>query len=324
VIDNFRGKYRFLSNFYPCTFEYDGLEWQSSEHAFMSRKCLDQPELFERIRNARTPSDAKLLGKKARLPDDWDAVKVSYMEEILREKFSISELRNRLIETFPEELIEGNTWGDKIWGCVKSDGEWVGQNYLGKTLMKIRDEIMKTDKCKVSKGFVEIFVSGPRPQNLGLKNLDPFSDEVFDVLIDFVTPHLIKVREKYPDVIVKTGMALGFDQAIAMACYINEIPFIAVIPGSWQSSKWNDQQRKRYDQLIHVSMAVENLELPSTDYRSALMTRNTHLLKGCIGGIVLNLGSSGTLDTVKKCDTMGLRFLDIGEEWKRLAESKGL
>lgn len=170
----------------------------------------------------------------------------------------------------------------------------------------------------------KIFVSGPRPQNLGLKNLDPFSDEVFDVLIDFVTPHLIKVREKYPDVIVRAGMALGFDQAIAMACYINEIPFIAVIPGSWQSSKWSDQQKKRYNQLLHVSMTVENLELPSTDYKSALMTRNIHLLNGCIGGIVMNLESSGTLDTVKKCDTMGLRFLDIGEEWKRLAESKGL
>ena len=324
MIDNFRGKYRFLSNFYPCTFECDGLEWQSSEHAFMSRKCLDQPELFERIRNARTPSDAKLLGKKARLPDDWDAVKISHMEEILRQKFSIPDLRAQLLDTHPEELVEGNTWGDKTWGCVKVNDEWVGQNYLGKTLMKIRDEIMKTDKYEVSNGSVEIFVSGPRPQNLGLRNLDPFSDEAFDKLIDFVRPHLQKVREKYPSVIVKTGMALGFDQAVAMACYIEGISFKAVIPGRWQPSKWNGDQVRRWEQLMHVAESVVDLNLSADNYAKSLKERNTELITNSIGGIILNLGSPGTLDTVQKCAKMGVRFLDLGQKWKEKVDREEL
>ena len=36
-----------------------------------------------------------------------------------------------------QELVEGNTWGDKVWGVC--DG--VGENNLGKTLMRIRDAL---------------------------------------------------------------------------------------------------------------------------------------------------------------------------------------
>lgn len=35
------------------------------------------------------------------------------------------------------ELIEGNTWGDRIWGVC--DG--VGENRLGKILMRVRAEM---------------------------------------------------------------------------------------------------------------------------------------------------------------------------------------
>jgi predicted NAD-dependent protein-ADP-ribosyltransferase YbiA (DUF1768 family) len=34
-------------------------------------------------------------------------------------------------------LIEGNTWGDKFWGQVKGEGA----NYLGRLLMKVREEL---------------------------------------------------------------------------------------------------------------------------------------------------------------------------------------
>lgn len=39
-----------------------------------------------------------------------------------------------------EHLEEGNTWGDTIWGTV--DG--VGENRLGKILMRVRDELNET------------------------------------------------------------------------------------------------------------------------------------------------------------------------------------
>ena len=60
------------------------------------------------------------------------------MYEIVKAKFEQNEdLRKRLINTGDEELIEGNTWGDKIWGKVKGEG----QNNLGKILMRVRKEL---------------------------------------------------------------------------------------------------------------------------------------------------------------------------------------
>lgn len=43
-------------------------------------------------------------------------------------------LAQLLIETGDATLIEGNTWGDRVWGVC--DG--VGENRLGKILMQIR------------------------------------------------------------------------------------------------------------------------------------------------------------------------------------------
>lgn len=57
------------------------------------------------------------------------------MTAIIIDKFNRHpDLKTRLIETNGEELIEGNTWGDKYWGQVNGEGK----NRLGKILMQIR------------------------------------------------------------------------------------------------------------------------------------------------------------------------------------------
>ena len=40
------------------------------------------------------------------------------------------------------ELIEGNEWSDTFWGVCRGQGE----NWLGKILMKTRDNLRKTEK----------------------------------------------------------------------------------------------------------------------------------------------------------------------------------
>ena len=60
------------------------------------------------------------------------------MYQIVKCKFEQNEdLKIKLLNTGNSELIEGNTWGDKIWGKVNG----VGQNNLGKILMRIRKEL---------------------------------------------------------------------------------------------------------------------------------------------------------------------------------------
>lgn len=59
------------------------------------------------------------------------------MRDIVHIKFSSNDdLREALINTGSEELVEGNYWGDTFWG---QSPVGTGQNNLGKILMEIRN-----------------------------------------------------------------------------------------------------------------------------------------------------------------------------------------
>ena len=63
---------------------------------------------------------------------------IDIMYNICKAKFTQNEtLKTKLLKTGDAMLIEGNTWGDRIWGQVNG----VGENNLGKILMRIREEL---------------------------------------------------------------------------------------------------------------------------------------------------------------------------------------
>lgn len=128
----FNGEYSFLSNFW---LEVNG---QTAEHTFQAAKAED-PEEAKWILESGSPGEAKRRGRAVKLRPDWDDVKRETMLNILRRKFSDPELRERLVNTGDAELIEANHWNDLYWGVDRDSGE--GQNWLGKTLMQVRDEI---------------------------------------------------------------------------------------------------------------------------------------------------------------------------------------
>jgi ribA/ribD-fused uncharacterized protein len=134
MINEFRGKYYFLSNFYETPVTWNGLTYLNNEAAFQSAKTFSDRECFTNL----DPSSAKKLGRKVQLRSDWENVKDDVMYEICKAKFSQNtELKKRLLSTGNEHLEEGNTWGDKIWGTVNG----IGENRLGKILMRIREEL---------------------------------------------------------------------------------------------------------------------------------------------------------------------------------------
>ena len=138
-IDSFDGEYDFLSNFYPCKVEWEGRIYQSSEGAYQSAKCVNENEkdMFTSIPANQT----KKLGRKVDLREDWDKVKEDIMYDIVYAKFTQNkELADKLINTGTVELVEGNYWGDTYWGVCNG----MGQNKLGKILMKIRSELVES------------------------------------------------------------------------------------------------------------------------------------------------------------------------------------
>ena len=137
AIDAFRGDNRFLSNFWAGDpFTWRDQYWSSAEHAYQAAKCA-RPEQADRIRLAARPGHAKRLGRQIEMRADWEEVKDGIMADILRHKFQDPELRRRLLATGSVPLIEGNTWGDTYWGVCRG----VGQNRLGRLLMRLRREL---------------------------------------------------------------------------------------------------------------------------------------------------------------------------------------
>ena len=137
-IDQFRDEYAFLSNFCEEPLEYDGVRYRSAEAAFQAQKCIEREErlAFAELR----PADAKRRGRRVALRPDWEQVKTGLMEEIVRAKFTQNpNLAAHLLDTGDAELLEGNTWNDRCWGVDLKTG--VGENRLGKILMKVRAEL---------------------------------------------------------------------------------------------------------------------------------------------------------------------------------------
>lgn len=139
IIDSFSDEYDFLSNFYPCNITYNGLTYLSTEAAFQAQKSID-----EKVRKEFTtlnPSQAKKQGRKVILRKDWEQIKDLVMYEICKIKFSIPELKEKLLSIHDAELIEGNTWNDRYWGVCNG----FGKNQLGKILMQIRKELVNNN-----------------------------------------------------------------------------------------------------------------------------------------------------------------------------------
>lgn len=135
----FKGPYRFLSNFFVASFVWDNIIWPTSEHAYQAAKSLDRPTRLA-FAKLPTPNAAKQAGKTVKLRPDWEEVKVSVMRDIVRAKFTQNPaLKQLLLVTDNAVLEEGNTWKDRTWG-ICPPGSGIGLNYLGKLLMELRTE----------------------------------------------------------------------------------------------------------------------------------------------------------------------------------------
>jgi ribA/ribD-fused uncharacterized protein len=136
MIDSFDGKYAFLSNFFPSPIKDAGITYPTVEHYFQAMKSLDMQDRYK-IAAAPSPGQAKRLGRKVSLRPNWNKIKDDIMYIALWEKFSDPVLRDALLATNDEELIEGNWWNDTYWGVCNG----IGENHLGRLLMIVRKNI---------------------------------------------------------------------------------------------------------------------------------------------------------------------------------------
>ncbi len=144
MIDAFQDEYWWLSNFseHPVLLNLTDTSHTlvpTVEHAFAASKTCDFHERLK-IAEEPTPGRAKRAGRRVKLRPDWEGVKIEVMTLLVRDKFNRHpDIAAKLDATGDEQLVEGNNWGDTIWGVC----EGMGENHLGIILMQVRTELRK-------------------------------------------------------------------------------------------------------------------------------------------------------------------------------------
>ncbi|MFG2904866.1 NADAR family protein [Kitasatospora sp. NPDC048286] len=142
-----------LSQWWPGEFTVDGVGYASAEHWMMAGKArmFGDEEIAQRVLEARTPGEAKKLGRLVRDFDNetWTAGRFELVVAGNVAKFGQDEaLRDYLLGTGDRVLVEASPL-DRIWGIglasddirAQQPAEWRGLNLLGFALMEARTRL---------------------------------------------------------------------------------------------------------------------------------------------------------------------------------------
>jgi len=133
-----RDTYGWMSNFHHAPFQFNGHLWPTVEHAFQAAKNFYMEPACTQIREAKTPGEAKRLGRNVTLRPDWEEVKVDYMASIVLAKFCAHpNLALKLSDTGDVPIEEDAKW-DSYWGTGKVGPGGSGDNHMGRILMSTR------------------------------------------------------------------------------------------------------------------------------------------------------------------------------------------
>lgn len=141
VIGFYPREFYCLDNFSSFKVKYDGYLYSSVEEAYQALGFKDSaPEIYQKIINCYSAHESQKIAyaNRDKRRDDWDEIKVSLMETLLRHKIEQNPyVRKKLLETKNYTIVEDSPkdsfWG---WGIDRK-----GNNQLGKLWMKLRDEI---------------------------------------------------------------------------------------------------------------------------------------------------------------------------------------
>lgn len=157
-----------FSNWYPSVFtDETGKRFVTSEQYMMYKKALTfgDVETAEKIMQATHPSTQKQLGREVKgfVREQWDAVSRDEVYKGCYFKFEQNpQIKKELLETAGTILVECAGKNDLIWGCgffsdedeAMCESKWVGKNWLGQVLTKLRDDMLKNSVNLNEKHFL--------------------------------------------------------------------------------------------------------------------------------------------------------------------------
>ncbi len=172
------GENGYLSNWYRADFRYAGRTYHSVEQYMMLQKALTfgDAEIAEQIEASEDLREIKRLGHIVAHFNEslWKAIRVQILRRGIRAKFQqnpkllcdLLDTGNTLLaECAPRDLVWGI--GIDIEDSRSSDPkEWKGRNLLGRTLMRVREDLRAW--CAVAGNAVTVYeeamdLRSPRP-----------------------------------------------------------------------------------------------------------------------------------------------------------------
>ena len=130
-----------FDNFSSFKVEWNGYLFSSVEEAYQAASFMgSDEELVEKIKKSHSADEAQRIAyaNRDRRREDWDDVKISIMEELLRLKIEQNPyVKKKLLQTEDYMIVEDSP-KDDFWGWGPNRN---GQNNLGKLWMKLREEL---------------------------------------------------------------------------------------------------------------------------------------------------------------------------------------
>ena len=147
LIRKVKEEFGWLGNMSPFPIEHEGKTYRTTEALFQALRFNDN-EIIESIREQKSPMSAKMKAKKNKdrmmveplSSDDLDNMRLVLRLKLLQHP----KLQDDLLATGDEEIVADCTkrpsGSGLFWGAALQEGEWVGENWLGRLWTELRTE----------------------------------------------------------------------------------------------------------------------------------------------------------------------------------------
>lgn len=162
--------------------------------------------------------------------------------------------------------------------------------------------------------------TGHRPEKVG-----GYDNRTRLALGGLATEYLCRAR---PEKVI-SGMALGWDQAVAAAALALGIPLVAAVPFEGQEGRWPEEAQARYARLLASAAEVHVIRIlehgTAKEAAEAMQARNEWMVDRADRLLALWDGSwGGTFNCIKYAEKVGVQHDNLWARWSLPADVREL
>jgi uncharacterized phage-like protein YoqJ len=150
--------------------------------------------------------------------------------------------------------------------------------------------------------------TGHRPKKLG-----GYGQLAHDILVELAQNWL---ENTGPELVI-SGMALGWDQALARAAVEAGIPFDAYVPCHGHPARWPEESQRKYAALLEQARDIKIIHDGPYPGPQVMQQRNEAMVDNADTVLALWDGSSGgTANCVRYAERRGVTIVNLWERYE--------